>query len=200
MTNILQKKIDDFWEKTIFRFIPTRIGPNFFTAIRLLLIPIIAFFIIIGSYLTALLLFFVAAVCDTIDGSLARKRKKISAQGIFLDGFADKLLIILVVIFLAFNYPWPALIFIAIFFDIISLISGLIYMLAFKKDLPGANALGKSKMVVQVIALVSTIIFFIFPCDITIAISMLFLILAATLSMASFFYYAMLAIKNLQIF
>jgi len=65
------------------------------TLSRVLLGPIIFIFVLFFEmYLTGLLLFFLAAITDYLDGKLARTYAVTSALGAVLDPIADKLLLI----------------------------------------------------------------------------------------------------------
>ena len=71
--------------------------PNGVTILRILAIPLIlfSFFTLVGDYqLLTALLFLGAAVTDTLDGYLARRRGMVTTLGKFLDPLADKLLIV----------------------------------------------------------------------------------------------------------
>jgi len=71
--------------------------PNGITIIRILAIPLILvllFYIGRGYQLLTALLFLGAAVTDTIDGYIARRRGMVTTLGKFLDPLADKLLIV----------------------------------------------------------------------------------------------------------
>ena len=65
-----------------------------FTLIRIILVPFIVFSLITYNWKSACVLFFVAAVTDTIDGSLARIMDEQTVLGACLDPIADKLLIL----------------------------------------------------------------------------------------------------------
>jgi cardiolipin synthase len=81
---------------------------NLFTLFRLILVPYVIGAILDGRYGRALALFFLAAVTDVIDGTLARSYGQGSQVGAYLDPIADKCL--LSGIFLALgasgNVPW----------------------------------------------------------------------------------------------
>lgn len=70
--------------------------PNFICLLRIALIWPIVVAIAAGNYPLALLLFFVAAVSDGLDGFLAKRFHWTSELGKFLDPIADKLLLITV--------------------------------------------------------------------------------------------------------
>ena len=71
--------------------------PNGITILRILAIPfilVLLFYIGRGYQLLTALLFLGAAVTDTLDGYLARRRGMVTTLGKFLDPLADKLLIV----------------------------------------------------------------------------------------------------------
>ena len=76
---------------------------NLLTTIRLLLAPIILFFLIFEDYLVCTLLFFLAGVSDYFDGYLARKYNAESQLGEILDPIADKILVVFILIGLSVN-------------------------------------------------------------------------------------------------
>jgi CDP-diacylglycerol--glycerol-3-phosphate 3-phosphatidyltransferase len=70
--------------------------PNALTLLRILLIPVLvglAYIPFEGRYLTAAIVFMVAAITDWFDGYLARSLNQTSAFGRFLDPVADKLMV-----------------------------------------------------------------------------------------------------------
>ena len=75
---------------------------NLITIIRIILAPVILFFLIIGNYLMCTMLFFIAGLTDYLDGLVARKSNQITSLGALLDLLADKLLVCLVLIWCAF--------------------------------------------------------------------------------------------------
>jgi len=70
--------------------------PNLLTILRILSIPVLVIVLLAqfeGKELVAFILFLLAALTDTLDGLLARRRKQITVFGQLLDPVADKLLI-----------------------------------------------------------------------------------------------------------
>lgn len=67
--------------------------PNFLTLIRILAIPFFLVLVASHLYLDALLVFFVGAVTDALDGFIARRTNQKTTLGARLDPVADKLLL-----------------------------------------------------------------------------------------------------------
>src|SRR5258708_39164920 len=87
---------------------------NKITILRILLIP---FFVVEVLYyvkngneihrLLAILSFAVAAICDGVDGYIARRYNQRSELGAILDPLADKLLLVSGIVVLSFEHrPW----------------------------------------------------------------------------------------------
>jgi cardiolipin synthase len=68
--------------------------PNLLTALRLCAAPFTAFLILRGSDTAALAVFALAGLSDAADGYLARRLSPGSRLGVYLDGAADKLLML----------------------------------------------------------------------------------------------------------
>lgn len=162
MSMVWQKKIDDLWHHLFLRFLPKDFSPNVFTAARFVLIPVTLYFVAIASFGFALMSFLLAALCDGLDGSLARKTGQTSDWGAFLDPIADKFLIILLAMFLMYFYPWPLLLFFLLFFDFLMGAFGLGFLIVFPaRKIPRANILGKLKMVAEVAAVITVLVWLI---------------------------------------
>lgn len=71
--------------------------PICITIIRILLIPFFIFTFYWNNLICGII-FFVSAITDWFDGFLARKLKKITHFGIFLDPVADKIMIVIALI------------------------------------------------------------------------------------------------------
>jgi CDP-diacylglycerol--glycerol-3-phosphate 3-phosphatidyltransferase len=132
--------------------------PNLLTLARIVAIPVICVFVVIGWPLLqwlALLLFVAAAVTDWIDGYLARRMDLSSAIGRMLDPIADKLLVGALLVTLAWTRQISAL-------DLIPAIAILlreIFVAGLREYLGGAGItvpvtfLAKWKTTVQLVAL-----------------------------------------------
>ena len=68
--------------------------PNILTVLRILATPVILNRIWVRDLDTALILFFLSGMTDTIDGTLARRYGWTSRFGAFIDPIADKMLLI----------------------------------------------------------------------------------------------------------
>jgi len=141
--------------------------PNSITMSRIIMIPL--FLWILSSHfpwhagaaqeLSASVLFVLASITDGVDGYLARKRGQITTMGMLLDPLADKIMVTAALIQLVAYNPQVVKVWIAVV--IISrefLISGLRSIAASEGFTIPASELGKLKTVVQIVAVVSTIL------------------------------------------
>jgi len=82
--------------------------PNFFTTLRLVLVPFIVQAILSGRHALALALFASAAATDVLDGAAARRLHVTTQTGAYLDPIADKCLLSGVYLALAIAHilPW----------------------------------------------------------------------------------------------
>ena len=72
--------------------------PNYFTLLRIILVPVIVvfyYFPFSHVHIIATILFIIASLTDWLDGFLARRWKVSSGLGAFLDPVADKILIVI---------------------------------------------------------------------------------------------------------
>lgn len=137
----------------ILRFIPQTVHPNHVTVLRILLTPVVLYFIITEQYGIGIPLFLFTAATDAIDGALARTRNQITQRGIVLDPLADKLLIGSVVVVLAFRYVNIYVAVAVIAAELLIIISALVYRrYRRRRNIPPANWWGKTKMLLQVVA------------------------------------------------
>jgi len=191
MSNLIKEKIDGLWAGSLFKILPVWVMPNWFTFGRLALIPFILWLAAAGQFGWMLVLFLFAAVSDTIDGSLARYRRQTSALGMFLDPLADRALVFLLALFLAYHYPEPMLLLAMVIFELLVLLSGALFSIFLPHAVSlGADAWGKAKMIFQVAGLVAVMIFLLWPIGLFFIISELILAGAIVLQVISFLSYA----------
>jgi CDP-diacylglycerol--glycerol-3-phosphate 3-phosphatidyltransferase len=142
-------------------------APNLLSLSRLIIAPIIGFFLWRGdqtSTLICLVLLTLAGITDFLDGWLARKLGKVSPLGIALDPLADKVLAVILIVELIFfrDFPvWLALLIIGR--DFLIVIFGLIIMRDNKITLP-SNITGKYYFAAIVVLIASYIMNFDFGC------------------------------------
>ncbi len=161
--SIIQNVVDNFWEKTLFRILPHWILPNYFTILRIILLPFILYFLFSSQYVLALIFFIVASLFDTVDGSLARKRNLMTTFGAWLDPLADKLLIVFFLLFIISLYPYSLLTLAIIIIEIISIaVSSIVYFLLKNKKEVKSDGWGKVKMVLEVAGAIAVLGFIIF--------------------------------------
>lgn len=121
--------------------------PNQITVSRILFVPLLMFLILFDSGITrvvAMVLFFLAAVSDAVDGYIARSLNQTSLFGKFADPIADKLLIagaLIALLHLGEMNPWVVLVIIAREF----LVTGLRILAISEGEAIGASILGKAK-------------------------------------------------------
>ncbi len=129
--------------------------PNKLTVLRVLLIPVIIYFLMnsgiaYNNYI-ALVFFVVACLTDFLDGYIARKNNLVTDFGKFLDPLADKLLIIsLLMCFIELGYSnvwWVAILIVSRELAI----TGFRAIAASKNVVIAANVLGKYKTTFQML-------------------------------------------------
>ena len=81
--------------------------PNVLTALRILLAPLTAYFIVEGNDIAALFAFAAAGVSDAVDGFLARRFGLVSRFGEYLDPAADKILMLICFVTLSIMHQAP---------------------------------------------------------------------------------------------
>ena len=72
---------------------------NAISLARILVAPLILWLLLENDYMSAFILFTVAALSDAIDGFLARRAKTSNMLGVYLDPLADKVLLVSIYIF-----------------------------------------------------------------------------------------------------
>lgn len=134
--------------------------PNSLTIIRIILIPIFVVILLVriryGDYIAALI-FSVAALTDSLDGYLARKRREVTTLGVILDPLADKLLVTAALISLVelSRIPgWTAIVILGREFAV----SGLRAIKAEQGIVIPASWMGKLKTISQIAAILLVIL------------------------------------------
>lgn len=151
------KLVDDFLQVTVLRFIPYSVTPNSLTVIRFISIPMVAALLFTGEYEWGAGVFAFGALTDALDGAMARTRNQITPWGKIADPLADKLLIGTTALILVTRYVnvWLAILIVGLE---LALIIRAVYRYAEGKT-AGANAMGKVKMVMQSIALLTLFVY-----------------------------------------
>jgi CDP-diacylglycerol--glycerol-3-phosphate 3-phosphatidyltransferase len=180
--------------------------PNYITLSRIFTVPVLIWMLTTPRLssdtgvkeLVAVTLFILASITDAVDGALARRRGQITAMGMLLDPLADKLMIAGAFITLVQFNPrivpaWMAVIVIAREF----LVSGLRSIAAQQGFTIEASELGKSKMVVQIVAVCAAILDhhwrivpigeFIFPMELIARMAMWFMVALSLISAVDYF-------------
>jgi cardiolipin synthase len=81
--------------------------PTTITIVRLLLAPAVGWFVLRGDYAAASALFVAAALSDLLDGAIARRWALVSEFGARLDALANKLLMLIAALALAWQGLLP---------------------------------------------------------------------------------------------
>ncbi|MCX6787200.1 MAG: CDP-alcohol phosphatidyltransferase family protein [Candidatus Kaiserbacteria bacterium] len=145
------KIADDFLKHTVLRLIPHSISPNTVTTVRFISVPVIAILLLLQSYGWGTFIFALSAFTDALDGAMARTRHRITRWGIIADPLADKLLIGTTAIILVTRYVDLKVALFLVGIELL-LIMRALYMRTRGRNAQ-ANVIGKTKMVLQSIAL-----------------------------------------------
>jgi CDP-diacylglycerol--glycerol-3-phosphate 3-phosphatidyltransferase len=142
---------------TFLKIVPVSVRPNHVTVFRLLCTPIALFLLAYERYEYGVPVFLFLAFTDVVDGSLARTRGQVTAWGMLWDPVVDKILIGSVLAVLLFR-QFPIAIFLTLLgVECIFLVGG--YLRKRKGIVTGANWWGKIKMVCQVAAVMSYLLY-----------------------------------------
>jgi len=134
--------------------------PNVLTLTRILLIPVFVLLFVVPTpdrSLAAAVVFVIAAMTDLLDGYLARRRGQVTKLGRLLDPIADKLLVLSALIVLVQVDRVGALVAILIIAREVA-VTGIRAIAATEGMIISAEATGKYKMALQVIAIVLLIL------------------------------------------
>lgn len=142
---------DHILEKTVLFFIPNAVTPNQITKLRLISIPVIAYFFLVDDFFIGTILFILSAFSDAIDGAMARTRKQITGWGMLYDPLADKLLIGTVSAIVVSKYLSPYL---ALTIVVLEIFLVLFAYTRYKGKVVPAKTMGKMKMVLQCLGII----------------------------------------------
>ena len=142
---------------TLLKLVPRETTPNQLTVVRMFLTPAVIWFLHEERYDLATPLFFVTALTDMLDGSLARTRNQVTKWGILWDPVADKLLIGSVAILLMTRHFPPTLTVIILGLEAAFLAGG--WYRHTQGITVGANWFGKIKMLLQVVGVILYLLF-----------------------------------------
>lgn len=129
--------------------------PNALTLLRVLLVPVFAWFLFDPTSRNALVaaaIFLIAAITDFVDGYLARKHRNVSSFGKLADPIADKALTGVAFVGLSVHYALPWWITLAILGR--EIVVTFARLLVKGKQVVAANLGGKVKTVVQIVAVI----------------------------------------------
>lgn len=128
--------------------------PNAITIVRLALVPVTAYLLWRGAYGLALVLFASAALSDLVDGFIARTFNQSTALGAVLDPIADKLIVVVVTVLLAWQGLLPLWLAGAIILrDIIIVLGALAYRAAFGRVEMAPTRLSKANTAIEFVVL-----------------------------------------------
>jgi CDP-diacylglycerol--glycerol-3-phosphate 3-phosphatidyltransferase len=139
--------------------------PNLLTMGRIATIPLILYFIDnyspVRSFI-ATLIYLGAAITDSLDGWLARRRKQVSVLGKFLDPLADKLMVTAVLVYLTSMDRCPAWLVVALLARELA-VTGLRAIAVSEGLVISASDSGKQKTALQLIGTMFLLIHFRYP-------------------------------------
>lgn len=148
-----QRFTDSVIRRVFLWMFPRWIRPNHLTILRFVLIPVVLLLLYFDLRWWGFGVFVVAACTDFIDGTMARTRGQITPVGIVIDPVADKLLIGAVLAWIGYEYLVVQIILAFIGLELVLMAVGLGISRPDGRARP-SNVFGKSKMVVQSIALI----------------------------------------------
>ena len=163
---------------------------NQITLLRLLFVPVFAILVLDQSYRAALAVLTAAAISDVLDGTVARLLKQVSPLGVALDPIADKILMTTAYLTLAFRdaLPWWLTI-LVLSRDMAIILTALLISLVAGYRPFHPTALGKASTVGQVATIFAAVSHEAHVPYITAELVMIFVYLAAALTLASGIHY-----------
>lgn len=143
----------NLWKDKIIMFlvgwaIPSGVTPNHITLFRLVMIPIVSYFLLDADYVIGAVLFLIAALSDALDGALARTRDQITEWGKLFDPIADKVLIGTAAVIVVARVLGKYLALAIVLIEVLLIVSAYLRNKRMKKTIE-ANWAGKLKMTLQ---------------------------------------------------
>lgn len=180
----VQRVLDSFVSKAFLWAFPAWIRPNYLTALRFALIPVILVLLYLDLDWWALATFVIAISTDFLDGAMARTRDQITILGTYTDPVADKLLVAAVLAWVGYEYLVVQIILALIVVELVVSAVGARILLR-TRTARSSNAFGKSKMVVQSVAVLLFLVSRILELDTSTTVSLYLLWLALALAFLS---------------
>ena len=172
---------------------------NFITILRIILAPIILFFLIFEDYLICLFLFFLAGLSDYLDGFMARKFNAVSELGEILDPIADKILIIFILFGLSVNLNSYLVAFLGSFILAREIGIAALRDYSARKNLSNRTKvtfLAKTKTAVQLFTIGSYLLALTIKFNLLIVVSDIFLIIATLITLYTGYQYTLNVFKE----
>jgi CDP-diacylglycerol--glycerol-3-phosphate 3-phosphatidyltransferase len=180
---------DHLLRYSILPLVPKFVTPNMVTVVRIVLTPVVLWFLYVERFAIGVPLFWFVAFTDALDGSLARLRHQVTTWGTFYDPLADKLFIGSVVLLVVVEHVNM------VFGLLIVLVESAIMLGAFVRRRRGkimrANFFGKTKMCLQVLGVTFLLIALWAGYDLFIPLSVGTLSLAIVFAVISLFTYGL---------
>ncbi len=183
--SIVLQPSDRLFEAVLAPLFPKWVRPNHLTALRLLLIPVVLYYLAIDRFAVGLPLFLFAALTDWFDGALARTRRQITEWGIAYDPVVDKLLIGSVLFVVVLEHVNFTLGMALLGVETFMIVMGWYRRLRGKVE--PANVWGKIKMVAEVVGLSSLLVALAWKVDLFVDLSTGTLTLALIFAIISIF-------------
>lgn len=140
---------------TVIKLLPRSVTPNFITACRFVLTPVVFILLIFQVYLWSGIIFLIAAFSDALDGALARTTNRITEWGKLFDPLADKLLVGSTAAILVTKYISLPLALAIVAIELFLILTAYYYKYHLKLKDVQANYLGKTKMILQSVGLIA---------------------------------------------
>ncbi|MGH8064619.1 MAG: CDP-alcohol phosphatidyltransferase family protein [Candidatus Entotheonellia bacterium] len=136
---------------------------NQLTVLRILLIPVFVLLLVYDARITALIVFLLTCISDSLDGYIARTWRQQTTLGTFLDPIADKLLMVSTFATLAWlkALPIPLTILLIARDILLSLVVGIVLFTTGRR-LPGPTLLGRAAVFSQMLTVVMGLVFYVF--------------------------------------